>query len=270
MKKLVKLDVIRSYTAILDPLQVYAERNTILLVKTNPRELGLSEALIDMPELHSLDGISGEYSLLGLFRFRSPMAFERFLDNVDRVVAKSGAQTYNLVQVLTTYKTNGFIVRKSSNSSPSLTEKDWNLLNVLRRRTPSEEKPFAPSQEDIGKAMKPQISQPAVSKAMTRLESRGAIAGYSLDIDYGCVGLPIKFFLQIRPRPGSIANAAKKISQMEQVWDLHRVSDDYGLFANVRVESVSSYNDFIRKLYENEAVLDTQSQVSLEEWFIPS
>jgi Lrp/AsnC family leucine-responsive transcriptional regulator len=270
VKKLVKLGVIRSYTAILDPSQVYAERNTILLVKTNPRELGVSEALIGMPELQTLDGISGEHSLLGLFRFRSPMEVEKLLDDVDRVVAKSGAQTYNLVQVLATYKTNGFIVRKTHNSSPSLTAKDWELLSVIRRRIPSYKKPFAPSQEDIGKAMKPQISQPAVSKAMARLESKGAIAGYSLDINYSYVGLPIKLFLQIRPRPGNVATAAKRISQMEQVWDLHRVSDDYSLSANVRVESVTSYNRFIRTLYENEEVLDTQSQISLEEWFIPS
>jgi DNA-binding Lrp family transcriptional regulator len=270
VKKLVKLGVIRSYTAVLDPSQVYAERNTMLLVKTNPRELGVSQALIGMSELQSLDGISGEHSLLGLFRFRSPTAFERFLDDVDKTMAKSGAQTYNLVQVLATYKTNGFIVRKNDTSSPSLSPKDWELLRVLRRRVPSIERPFAPSQEDIGKAMMPRISQPAVSKAMTRLESRRAIAGYSLDIDYKHVGLPIKFFLQIRPRPGNIASAARRISQMDQVWDLHRVSDDYSLFANVRVESVDSYNTFVRKLYENEEVIDTQSQISLEEWFIPS
>jgi DNA-binding Lrp family transcriptional regulator len=181
---------------------------------------------------------------------------------------KSGAQTYNIIQVLTTYKSHGFVLERLERQSTPLTSKDWELLSVIRRGVASTERPYPLTQDQIGRAMNPPLSQPAVSKAMQRLESRNIIVGYSAHVDFKRAGLPIKFFLEIRPKPGRIANAAQVINEMPQVWDLHRVSQDYGLFATVRTESVDAYNSFIRELYTHDEVLDTQSQISLEEWFL--
>ena len=90
IKKLVREDIIQAYVTVLDPAQVYAERNTILIIKTNPREIGVSDALLKMPELESLDGVSGEHSLLGLFRFRGSGAFQDFLDDIDFAIDDKG------------------------------------------------------------------------------------------------------------------------------------------------------------------------------------
>lgn len=269
IRKMAQNRVILAYVTVFDPARVYAERNTMLLIKTNPRELDVSQGLLEMAELESLDGISGEHSLLGLFRFRGVGTFEGFLDGVDQVVAKSRAEKYQLVQVLATYKTHGFTLNDRSTRPELVSSKDWELMSTIYRQAPSEENPFPLSQSDIGKRMDPCLSQPAVSKAMKRLENRGAILGYSVDIKFANIGLPIKFFLQIKPTPGTIAQTARKISMMEEVWDLHRTSEDYSLFATVRTSSVEAYNRFLRRLYENGGVLDTQSQISLEEWFVP-
>ncbi|MHA1936555.1 MAG: Lrp/AsnC ligand binding domain-containing protein [Candidatus Thorarchaeota archaeon] len=56
---------------------------------------------------------------------------------------------------------------------------------------------------------------------------------------------------------------------MDEIWDLHRTSEDYSLFATVRTKDIDGYNQFLRKLYLDENILDTQSQLTLEEWFIP-
>ncbi len=85
--KLVRTKTIQAYVTVFDPAQVYAERNTMLLIKTNPRELDVSQGLLEMIELESLDGISGVHSLLGLFSFRGTVTFAQFLDKVDQVVA---------------------------------------------------------------------------------------------------------------------------------------------------------------------------------------
>ncbi|MFX1262450.1 MAG: Lrp/AsnC family transcriptional regulator [Promethearchaeota archaeon] len=269
IKKLVRNRVILAYVTVFDPAQVYAERNTILLLKTNPRELDVSAGLLDMPELESLDGISGDHSLLGLFRFRGSGSFVQFLDNVDHVVAKAKADKYQLVQVLTTYKTHGYILTSRPVQPKLVSSKDWDLLRIIYRQAPTRDNPFPLSQSEIGDRMRPCLSQPAVSKAIRRLEEREAIVGYSADIKFTDIGLPIKFFLQIKPIPGTIAQTAQKVSMMNEVWDLHRTSEDYSLFATVRTDSVEGYNQFLRRLYMNEAILDTQSQISLEEWFVP-
>jgi DNA-binding Lrp family transcriptional regulator len=269
IKKLVRNRVILAYVTVFNPAQVYAERNTILLLKTNPRELDVSTGLLDMPELESLDGISGDHSLLGLFRFRGSGSFVQFLDNVDHVVAKAKADKYQLVQVLTTYKTHGYILNSQPVQPKLVSSKDWDLLRIIYRQAPTKDNPFPLSQSEIGDRMKPCLSQPAVSKAIRRLEDREAIVGYSADIKFTDIGLPIKFFLQIKPTPGTIAQTAQKVSMMSEVWDLHRTSEDYSLFATVRTDSVEGYNQFLRRLYMNEDILDTQSQISLEEWFVP-
>lgn len=269
VKSLIHRQVIRAYVTVFDPAQVYAERNTILLIKTNPRELGVSKALLDMSELESLDGISGDHSLLGLFRFRGSGTFENFLDAVDNAVARSGAGKYQLVQVLTTYKTHGFNLEKRPSRQQSLSVKDWAFISAIYRQFPTAKHPFPLSQAAIGTRITPPLSQPAVSKVMRRLENRRAIVGYTVDIDFGQYGLPIKFFLEIKARPGTIAETAQQISNMAEVWDLHRTSEDYGLFATVRTKTVGQYNQVLRKLYSNENILDTRSQISLEEWLVP-
>jgi Lrp/AsnC family leucine-responsive transcriptional regulator len=142
-------------------------------------------------------------------------------------------------------------------------------MRTIYRQAPTEDSCFPLPQGEIGSRMNPCLSQPAVSKAMRRLEERGAIIGYSVDIQFANIGLPIKFFLQIKSSPGNITATARKISMMDEVWDLHRTSADYSLFATARVASVRDYNRFLRKLYENSSILDTQSQISLEEWFVP-
>jgi DNA-binding Lrp family transcriptional regulator len=234
IRKLVRNRIILAYVTVFDPAQVYAERNTILLIKTNPRELDVSTGLLDMPELESLDGISGDHSLLGLFRFRGSGSFVQFLDSVDQVVARSRADKYQLVQVLTTYKTRGFTLDSQPKQPHLVSSKDWDLMRTIYRQAPSEEVPFPLSQSEIGDRMEPCLSQPAVSKTTRRLEDRGAIVGYSADIRFADIGLPIKFFLQIKPTPGTIAQTARMVSKMTEVWDLHRTSEDYSLFATVR------------------------------------
>ena len=104
---------------------------------------------------------------------------------------------------------------------------------------------------------------------MQRLEERDAIVGYTVDIDFSQYGLPVKFFLQVRSKPGTVAETAHAMGGKDEVWDLHRTSEDYSLFATVRTSDINGYNQFLRELYLDENILDTQSQLTLEEWFIP-
>jgi len=268
VRKFVRLGVIRAYITVFNPDHLYGDRSTILLMKSNPRELAVSRSILEMAELESLDGVSGTHGLLGLFRFTGLVPFEDFLNRVDAVVATSGSRTYNLIQVLTTYKAHGLIIKKNSLPSPAMAPTDWALVNALRFYKPTEENPFPPSQKEIGARMSSHLSQPAVSKAMRRLEERGIIAGYSVDVLMKHVGMPIKFFLQIKISPGIVVEAASKICGMTAVWDLHRTGDAYNLFATVRTKDIDDYNGFLKQLYRIGGVEDTQSQISLEEWSI--
>jgi DNA-binding Lrp family transcriptional regulator len=269
VKGLVKSGVIRAYTTIVNPNLVQGARGTILFMKSNPREQNVSEELLAMKELESLDGISGDYSLLGYFRQDNHGSFEDLLDRVDRVVASSGAGNYNLVQVLTGYKKNRFRIIQSESLQAPLSKKELNLLRILHRYKPTIENPYPLTQAKIGALMKPALSQSAVSKAIEKLTLKRVIIGHSIDIDFSLIGLPVKFIVRIKVTPGKVSDLAQKLIEDETVWDLYRTSEDYSLLSVMRTDSINNFNRFLRKLYENESVLDSQSYISLEEWFVP-
>jgi Lrp/AsnC family transcriptional regulator for asnA, asnC and gidA len=269
IKKLVKAGVIRSYTTIVDPTKVKTARDTILFMKSNPRELDVSKKVLQMKELESLDGVAGDFSLIGFFRFDRQGAFEDLLDRVDRVVASSGAGKYNIVQVLTTYKKNGFKILLNETPDTFLTSKEIELLRIMRCQKPTPEKPYPLTQEAIGKLLTPPMRQPAVSKALEKLVIKRAIVGHSIEINFSLIGLPVKFFVRMKVSPGTAGETARRLVELDEVWDLYRTSEDYTLFATVRTESIESFNSFLRKLYEDKCVLDTHSYISLEEWFVP-
>ncbi len=265
-----KYHVIRSYTTVVDPSKVYSERSTLLFIKSNPREHEVSLDILNMPGLETLDGITGDYSLLAHFRNLPSVGFEDFLDDIDAVIAKTSEGKYKMVQVLTTYKAQGHPMKKADIDDKPLSARDLELLSVITRQRPTIDYPFPLSQEQIGKRMKESMTQSAVSKAMQRLEMRGVIVGYSADIDYTIIGLPLKFFLQIRVKPGTVAETAQRMVTMNEVWDLHRTSEDYSLFSTIRISNVESYNHFVRALYDDKNIIDTQTQLSMEEWALDS
>jgi len=269
VKGLVKSGVIRGYTTIIDPAQVPSARGTILFMKSNPRERNVSESLMQLEELESLDGIAGDFSLIGHFRYDNQGALEDLLDQIDAVAASSRTSKFNVVQVLTTYKKNRFRIIPTESSHAPLSKKELDLLRIIYRQKPTLENPYPLTQDKIGELMNPPLSQPAVSRTIDKLNMRRAIVGYSIDLDYGLIGLPVKFFIRIKVAPGTAGEVAHKLAEHEEVWDLHRTSEDFSLLATVRSSSIDSYNEFLKKMYENEAILDTQSYVSLEEWFMP-
>ncbi|MBI1879013.1 MAG: winged helix-turn-helix transcriptional regulator, partial [Chloroflexi bacterium] len=50
-----------------------------------------------------------------------------------------------------------------------------------------------------------QMSSPAVTERVRRLEEAGVIQGYRLDLDPRTLGFPIAAYVRIRPNPGQLA-----------------------------------------------------------------
>ncbi|MFW9768429.1 MAG: Lrp/AsnC family transcriptional regulator, partial [Candidatus Thorarchaeota archaeon] len=172
----------------------------------------------------------------------------------------------NQAQILTTYKKNGFRIVPNEPGDTYISPKEMSLLRIMRYHKPTSEKPFPLAQEAIGKKMSPLMRQPAVSKAINKLLLKRAIVGYSIEVDFGMIGLPVKFFVRMKVSPGTAAETAQKLIEMDEVWDLYRTSEDYSLLATVRTKSINSFNTFLRDLYGIENIIDTHSSVSLEEW----
>jgi len=52
---------------------------------------------------------------------------------------------------------------------------------------------------------------------------------------------------------------------MDQILDLYRTGEDYGLLATIRIGNIAEYNSFLLRLYASEDIIDTHTVLVLEE-----
>ncbi|MGQ9723125.1 MAG: Lrp/AsnC family transcriptional regulator [Candidatus Jordarchaeum sp.] len=260
VNRLFERGVLRGYSVVLNPLKILFDRSIFLFVKTNPHEYDIVRGLLDLPQIQSMDGISGEYSLLGVYRFRSPSEFSSFLSGLDRLMMVSRFKKYRLVEILTTFKESGVVVPDSKTDYYPVSDFDWKLLNILRQQT----NPMPYPQTDLAKKLG--VSQPVVSRRISKLRSEDVIIGYTAKVDFSAMGLDAKFYLEIRVDPASYLSVARRLCGFGEVWSLYRTGEEYGLMAVVRVRDVEHYNRFLLKIFEMDDVIDTYSSVVFQEW----
>ncbi len=258
--RLFEKKVLRGYTVVLNPVKMLYDRSIFLFVKTNPHEYDIVRGLLGLPQIRMLDGISGEFSLLGLYRFRSPSEFGSFLSGLDRLMVVSRFKKYRLVEILATFKESGFVIPDSKTEYYSISDFDWKLLNVLRKQV--NPKPY--SQTEIAERVG--VSQPVVSRRISKLRNEDVIIGYTARVDFSAVGLEAKFYLEISVDPRSYLSVAKKLCEFDEVRSIYRTGEEYGLMAVVRVRDIKHYNQLLLKIFDLEDVLDTYSSVVFQEW----
>ncbi|MFB0560401.1 MAG: Lrp/AsnC family transcriptional regulator [Candidatus Lokiarchaeia archaeon] len=252
--------ILRGFTVVLNPVKILFDRSIFLFVKTNPHESDIIRGLLNLPQIRMLDGISGEYSLLGLYRFRSPSEFSSFLSGLDRLMVVSRFKKYRLVEILATFKESGFVIPDSKTEFYNLSELDWELLDTLRIQV--NHAPY--SQTSLAKRLG--VSQPVVSRRISKLRSGKVIIGYTAKIDFSAVGLEAKFYLELSVDPRSYLSVAKKLCELDEIWSLYRTGEEYGLMAVVRVNDIKHYNRLLLKIFGMEDILDTYSSVVFQEW----
>lgn len=260
INRLFEKRVLKGYTVVLNSVKILYDRSIFLFVKTNPHENDIVRGLLNLPQIRVLDGISGEYSLLGLYRFRSPSDFSSFLSGLDRLMEVSRFKKYRLVEILATFKESGFVIPHSKTGHYILSELDWKLLDSLRKQVN-----YVPYSQ-TGLAKRLGVSQPVVSRRISKLRKENVIIGCTAKIDFSAVGLEAKFYLELSVDPRSYLSVAKELCEFDEVWSLYRTGEEYGLMAVVRVRDIKHYNRLLLKIFDMEDILDTYSSVVFHEW----
>lgn len=75
-------------------------------------------------------------------------------------------------------------------------------------------------------ARRVEMSAPAVTERVQRLERAGVITGYRLEIDPAALGLPVTAFARIRPAAGQLSKVAELARSMPQVSECHRITGE--------------------------------------------
>ncbi|MHA1650476.1 MAG: Lrp/AsnC family transcriptional regulator [Candidatus Helarchaeota archaeon] len=261
--ELIRKNIINNYIIVVDP-NWFFQKTIFIEIKTNPHEPWLAEALQNLPECESIDGIIGEYSLI--LKVRILEKFDQILNQIDGLMARSASKKYQIIDIIHIYKENGHTFQNilKKREKRELDRKDLELLEILRNQG---KKPLTHSQiSQVLKKKKIKISQPAVSKRIRGLEEENIIEGFTIALDYTKLGVKTKFYIRIKVNPACYNTTALEfLSSQPQITDLYRTGENYGLLAVVRTKDIESFNQFLQHLYTDSRILDTHTTLVLEE-----
>ncbi|MHA1273304.1 MAG: Lrp/AsnC family transcriptional regulator [Promethearchaeota archaeon] len=267
INRLRELKIINNFTINIFPNEPINLRYVLLEIKTNPQEPELVEKLLTIPQLRMLDGIFGEFSLIALFIFESTNQYQKTLQKIDKIMAKSYFKKYQIVEPIKIFKTNGIKLKnRKIKLKRNLDNKDIAILRILRDKQSIKPLSTYKIKKILNSEFNINISQPTIYNRIKSLEKAGIILNYTFNFNPRMLGFKGKYILRIKPKdPSKYDSLAKNLEENINITDLFRIGDEYGLFAIVRVKEVEDYKSFIVDLYNTGEIEDTWTNFVLEE-----
>lgn len=289
--------IITNFTININPnIRPNNLKYVMLEIKTNPKEPELVEDLLNIPQLRMFDGIIGDFSLFALFIFKSPEEYYQTLNAIDKIMAKSYFKKYQIIETIRVFKTSGISLIKSrrrvedqlngklieekdhlhDNSIIEFPEKtflaselddlDYNILKILRDCQGFKPISTYEIRKIFNERFQIEISQSTIHNRIKKLETEDIILNYAVNFNPKKIGFKGKYLLRIKPKdPSKYNEFAFRLTMKNNITDLFRIGEQYGLFAIVRVREIEDYATFIKELYSTEEIEDTYTNFVLDE-----
>ena len=103
-------------------------------------------------------------------------------------------------------------------------EKDRKIVELLKDNA---RMPFTDIAERLG------VSEATVRKRVQKLENKGVIKNYTIDIDHKKLGYDTKTLLGFDVEPENLLDAAEKISEIEEVRAVSTCTGDHMIMAEI-------------------------------------
>jgi Lrp/AsnC family transcriptional regulator, leucine-responsive regulatory protein len=90
-----------------------------------------------------------------------------------------------------------------------------------------------------------EMSSPAVTDRVQRLEDNGVITGYRLELDPRALGRPVAAFVRIRPGPGQLNRIAELARETPEVVECHRITGEDCFLMKVFVAEIDKLEEVL-------------------------
>jgi len=268
VEKLFNEEIISGPTVVLNPSLIGFKRTVFFEFKTNPHEPWLAKLLEKTNSCDLVYGITGEYSLFARFRLTDDEHFSRVLKKIDDAMANSFFKKYRVVNAIQVFKESD-VAFKPKETSSKLDETDLRILEILLNQTEFAETPFPVSTVQLSRLLGRfglKVSQPTVFQRLIKLEKFGVIVRHTVRVNWAKLGLKTKVIVRVKANPNVYNVVAQNfLAAMNEITDLYRTGEEYGLLAIVRMRDISEYNFFLLKLYDIKDIIDTSTTLVLEE-----
>ncbi|RJG40760.1 Lrp/AsnC family transcriptional regulator [Mesorhizobium sp. DCY119] len=92
------------------------------------------------------------------------------------------------------------------------------------------------------------LSSPSVSERVRRLEERGVIRGFTVEIDPKALGYQLQAIVRIRPLPGKLHIVQKLIEDMPEFGECDKVTGDDCFVARLYVSSIDRLDGILDRI----------------------
>jgi Lrp/AsnC family transcriptional regulator, leucine-responsive regulatory protein len=94
------------------------------------------------------------------------------------------------------------------------------------------------------------LSSPSAAERLRRLEERGIIAAFTIDIDAAALGYPLQAIVRVRPLPGQLHVVQRIIQDTPQFVECDKVTGDDCFIARLVVRSMAELDTILDKVAE--------------------
>ena len=92
------------------------------------------------------------------------------------------------------------------------------------------------------------LSAPSVSERLRRLEERGVLRGYTVDIDPRCFGYQLQAIVRIRPLPGQLQEVERQIIAIPEFTECDKVTGEDCFIARLHVRSMEQLDELLDRI----------------------
>lgn len=115
-------------------------------------------------------------------------------------------------------------------------EKDQQLINALREDSRRSLKALA---QISG------LSSPSVAERLRKLEEKGVLKGYGVEVDPRAFGYQLQAIVRIRPLPGQLHEVERQIQATPQFTECDKVTGDDCFIARLHVRSMEQLDEIL-------------------------
>jgi Lrp/AsnC family transcriptional regulator, leucine-responsive regulatory protein len=94
------------------------------------------------------------------------------------------------------------------------------------------------------------LSSPSTSERLKRLEERGVIRSFTIEIDAQALGYMLQAIVRIRPRPGQFQRVQQQVAEILQFIECDKVTGDDCLIARLHVRSIDELDEIVDRIGE--------------------
>ena len=94
------------------------------------------------------------------------------------------------------------------------------------------------------------MSSPSATERLRRLEERGIIRAFTIDIDPAALGYPLQAIVRVRPLPGQLHIVEKLIQEIPEFIECDKVTGDDCFIARLVVRSMGELDGILDKIAE--------------------